>query len=387
MQLQAAFWRSHILDVLAAFVIILTFAAPVVSGFRPSHAGLILFSGTALISLWDRPLGRAPMVALFLYLSVIVTSTASAFLNGPGNHLGEEQVRNFLMFGGTFMAGYSMSADRLRKVLNITPYLCAATIFAIFIFFPNPFSYGARLSYGEYLFAPGLSYAITLCLAVALAAEKKRWHDHLLIIFLLLSEALTFTRAEIISIVILLWIRIGFRNGLILAAGTIIPIAIFVAPSPDIQRLFVIRDALETGGSGRLQVWSYMVNTLLNTPGALLLGFGPGSVHYIANATQTVDKAHNIPLDTLYAYGVYGFTIMVATLAILCRKIDWRGRSNHHLLVRNIFIVAFVNGLVNGSFFDGALNGLSAIFFGYVVATIRESPSTAVRSAQKPINA
>lgn len=375
LQLQAAFWRSHILDVLAALIIVLTFAAPVDSGFRPTHGGIILFSIVAVTVLWNRRLGREALIALFLFLSVTVTSTISSFVNGAGAYMAAEQVRNVLLFGGTFLAGYAMTAGRLRAVLNMTPYLCAATIIFIILAIPDSPTYGGRLSYGEYLFAPGLSYTITLCLTVAFATENKRWHVYFLITFLLIAEALTFTRAEIISIVILLWIRIGFRNGLLLCASVVIPLAMFVAPSPDFQRLLIIRDIATTGGSGRVQVWTYMINELLDTPSALLFGFGPGHVHYIANATQSVDKAHNIPLDTLYGYGVFGFTILAAMMAILWRKICWSGGNNDQRLARNIFIVSFVNALVNGSFFDGSLNGLSAIFFGYVIASIREASS------------
>lgn len=375
-RLQATFWRSPMLDVLAAFIIVLTFAAPVASGFRPSHAGLILFSGMALLTLWDRNVGRGPMIALLLFLSVIVTSTLSAFVHGPGANFATLQARNALMFGGIFLAGYSMSAERLRAVLNLVPYFCAGAVIYILALRPDSFSYGGRLSYGEYLFAPGLSYVIALSVAVAFAIEKKRWFHYGLIAALLLAEALTFTRAEIISIGILFWARIGFRRGLAIIAIITLPLAIFFSTNADIKRLLIIQDIAETGGSGRVQVWSQLIGELLNAPTTLLFGFGPGNVNYVVTASQSVDKAHNVPLDTLYSYGIFGFTLLTALCAILARKVVWWGGNSQEILVRDIIIVSTVNALVNGSFFDGSLNAISTLFFAFILAVLRQRPAT-----------
>lgn len=367
-------WRTNIADICTALLIIVTFVLPVKSGLRPVHVAGALLLVVTLPMMWRRNIGRNALFAFVLVNTVILTSTLSAFVNGPGLHFGETLARNIVLFFPIFAAGYAISAERLRASLSLTPYLCIGLVLFILVR-PDPFSYGGRLSFGEYMFAPSLSYVLVLGLTVVLAVENKRWFHYGMIAFLLLANALTFTRAEMISIAILFWIRIGFMRGIAIAAAAIAPFAIFFSSSENLQRLLVIQDILATGGSGRSDVWGLLITELIATPSALLFGFGPGHVHYIVNATADVDKAHSIPLDTLYSYGIFGFSLLVAFVIILSKRITWIGGNSIQILARDIVIVTFVNSMVNGSFFDGSLNGLTIVFFAFVLAVIRESPA------------
>lgn len=370
-----AIWRTNIADICTALLIIVTFVLPVKSGLRPVHVAGALLLVVTLPMMWRRNIGRNALFAFVLVNVVMLTSTLSAFANGPGLHFGETLARNVILFFPTFAAGYAISAERLRASLSLTPYLCIGLVLFILVR-PDPFSYGGRLSFGEYMFAPALSYVLVLSLAVVLATENKRWFHYGIIVFLLLANALTFTRAEMISIAILFWIRIGFMRGIALAAAVIAPFAIFFSSSENLQRLLVIQDILATGGSGRSDVWGLLISELISTPSALLFGFGPGHVHYIVNATADVDKAHSIPLDTIYSYGIFGFSLLIGLVIILIKRIAWTDGSNIQMLARDIVIITFVNSMVNGSFYDGSLNGLTIVFFAFILAVVREYPAS-----------
>ena len=96
-----------------------------------------------------------------------------------------------------------------------------------------------------------------------------------------------------------------------------------VLPENIVERMSV-EAVLETGGTGRLDIWKSMIGEIVDQPERLLFGRGMNAMHglFVDGAWKQV-VAHNHLLQTLYNQGIVGmclFLVLVGICFFRCRK-------------------------------------------------------------------
>ena len=107
---------------------------------------------------------------------------------------------------------------------------------------------------------------------------------------------------------------------LVLAAGGSIMLLFWFLVLPFLPDNIVARmsigQVVETGGTGRWDIWESMLNEIVNTPDKLLFGRGIEAMHRIfSNGKWSEVFAHNQIVQILYNQGVVGLTAFIALTA------------------------------------------------------------------------
>ena len=104
----------------------------------------------------------------------------------------------------------------------------------------------------------------------------------------------------------------GFaKRFLFLAGGTTLILILWILFAPILPESIVERMSLEsvveTGGSGRMDIWKSMLREIVDNPEKLLLGRGINTVHWLyIGRSWTYAVAHNHVIQTLYNQGLIG---------------------------------------------------------------------------------
>ena len=89
-----------------------------------------------------------------------------------------------------------------------------------------------------------------------------------------------------------------------------------VLPENIIERMSV-EAVMETGGTGRLDIWKSMIKEIVDQPERLLFGRGINAMHgLLVNGTWRQVVAHNHLLQTLYNQGIVGMFSFLALVGI-----------------------------------------------------------------------
>lgn len=96
-----------------------------------------------------------------------------------------------------------------------------------------------------------------------------------------------------------------------------------ILPESVVERMS-LESVVETGGSGRMEIWKSMLQEIIDNPEKLLLGRGINTVHWLyIGRNWTYAVAHNHVIQTLYNQGLIGllsFLLLTGTSFFRCIK-------------------------------------------------------------------
>lgn len=96
-----------------------------------------------------------------------------------------------------------------------------------------------------------------------------------------------------------------------------------ILPGNIVERMSV-ESVVETGGSGRMEIWKSMLQEIVDNPEKLLLGRGINTVHWLyIGRNWTYAVAHNHVIQTLYNQGLIGllsFLLLTGISFFRCLK-------------------------------------------------------------------
>jgi hypothetical protein len=364
--------RWPIDDVLLYAVIPAGFLPFSISGFRLAHFIAMPLAAISLYRIRNQRL-RSPLIVALLFLSILTISTLSAAYHGTGHWLTHYMPRDLICYGTAFAVGLAQPPERIYAALRISPAICVVFLAAIFLF-THPFSYDGRLQIADVLFSNTLGFLILLNIAVIMSVPHRRWGQNLVLVILWLALILTFSRAALFAAIAFVWIRIGLIRGALIVLALAAAGLIILTQNPIIQRLLVLQDIRETGGSGRVWLWTTLINNMWNSPSSWLFGFGLGSVHFPPQPWRDgIEKGHSLYFDTLYAYGLAGVTLLASVLAMTWRRLASMPASPMRALARDILLAVMIAGSADTSFFDPEINGYFAVYFAFCIALLRAS--------------
>lgn len=137
----------------------------------------------------------------------------------------------------------------------------------------------------------------------------------------------------------------------------------------DLQRFDLITDFRATGGSGRIAVWSRLLQKLSSDPSAILFGFGPGSIGFRRGAS-IVESAHSMYIELVYQFGIVGSLVLVIGFFRLGRIRGAIDPSQAWTDFRRALTLHFlVGGLVDTYVGAAQLSWLVALQLGIIIAS------------------
>lgn len=371
----SSLFRTNLLNALAFLAVAATYLLPVtVAGIGLSHLiGIALILATFPVVLHKR--SRETSAVFLIFTGIFLAGAISGFALGPGPRFSSDLTKQIIIFMITFFAGLALDAKSLYSILRFSPWFCAVFLVGVFGLSGNPFSYGGRLALEGFASSNVLGYVIVLSIAVLLAPARRSRAELLLLAILLIMMLMTLSRSALLATMAVFWVRLGLLRGFALFAPPAIGLGLYFFNNQMIQRMLVVEDVMTSGGSGRLDLWRYLIDRYLSTPEAWLFGFGPGSIHRRVNMLVAEDSAHSVILDMLYFYGIPGFVLVIATVAAAWFGLARTPQGAERNLARDIVIITVVNGLVDVSFDASGINVLSALFFAFIVSVLRKQQS------------
>jgi O-antigen ligase len=121
----------------------------------------------------------------------------------------------------------------------------------------------------------------------------------------------------------------GFaKRFLFLIGGTVLILMLWtlfkpILPENIVERMSV-KSVVETGGTGRIEIWSSMLREIVDQPEKLLLGRGITAMHrMLKNGSLVNVVAHNQVIQTLYNQGLFGllsFLLLTGISFFRCLK-------------------------------------------------------------------
>jgi hypothetical protein len=357
----------------AAAAVVSTYLVPyLVSGVALSHIfGLLLILAAAVKTV--RSTSRGATVTLLLFCAILLMSMAAGLLLGSTSRFWTEATKTAIVFLIAFFAGIAIPAPRLYAILQPGPWLCAILIGLIFLLVGNPFSLDGRLTLTGFISPNVLGFLIVLNMAVLLCRENMEPLTWGLFGILTVSMVACLSRSALLATLALMLARIGWLRGAALLGVIGGVLAVIFSHNATIQRMLVVEDVMTTGGSGRSDLWHYLLTRWLHTPLAWPFGFGPGSVERVLNIISRQEAAHSLVLGSLYYWGLAGFLFIVICAILAIRGVSNAPPSREKMLARDIVLVVITNGLVDESYDGSQVNVVSALFMALVVAVIVES--------------
>lgn len=121
----------------------------------------------------------------------------------------------------------------------------------------------------------------------------------------------------------------GFAKRVLLLAGGLTLLFVFwivfkpLLPENIVERMSV-EAVVETGGTGRWDIWKSMIREIVDQPEKLLLGRGIDALHWLfLDGSWTVAGAHNQVIQTIYNQGLIGlcsFLLLTGICFFRCLK-------------------------------------------------------------------
>ena len=111
------------------------------------------------------------------------------------------------------------------------------------------------------------------------------------------------------------------KRFLFLACGFVILVGFWVIVKPlmpeNIIERMNVNSVIESGGSGRTDIWKSMIQAIITEPGKLLLGRGIRTVHrFLRDGAWQEAAAHNQVLQIIYNQGLVGLISFLALTGI-----------------------------------------------------------------------
>jgi hypothetical protein len=197
--------------------------------------------------------------------------------------------------------------------------------------------------------------------------------DYIILGALFAVMLLCLSRSAMMGTLALVWVRIGWVRGTVLFGSIAAAVTTIYSGNKIIERMLVVEDVMTSGGSGRTELWSFLVRNWHSTPANWFFGFGPGGVHRHPNWHATEDAAHSLVIGGFYYWGIAGFLFVVGTFLLAVREIAKAPFSRERTLARDILLAMLTNGVVDESYNGSQINAISAIFFALVLAVIVEA--------------
>lgn len=365
--------RLPLMELAAIGAVFSTYLVPYLIG----GVGLSHIFGVALIAFGAqrsvRSTGRDATATFFLFLGILFMSMASGYALGPKERFWTEAVKTAIVFLVAFFAGITISPQRLRAILRPGPWLCLVLVCLIFAIVGNPFSLDGRLAMEGFISPNVLGFLIVLNMAVILCADTRKVWDWGLLVILAVAMLACFSRSALLASLALLLVRIGWRWGATLIGGVGMTLAIVFSNNKVIERMLVIEDVMTTGGSGRSNLWQYLLTRLWHTPEAWAFGFGPGSVERVLTLLSKEEAAHSLVLGSLYYWGFAGM-LFVGICALMAVRGVWNAPpSRERMLAWDVVLIFITNGMVDESYDGSQINVVSALFIAMVVGVIVQS--------------
>lgn len=174
----------------------------------------------------------------------------------------------------------------------------------------DPFSYGGRLQLPQFGSPNTLAIILSLCctaLLFAISQANSLRRITLLFVFLIAIGLLALTSSRGGAFALLLAIT-AFLNARTLAVVFLcgsLAIALLVATNPNLGDLYGRYLSFQEGySSGRIEIWTHLLDTLIRNDEAILIGFGGGSIS-VHLFDKTIISAHSGLLTIFYYYGLF----------------------------------------------------------------------------------
>ena len=343
-----------------------------ISGVAVSHISGLLLMACCAGTVAARTSREATSV-FFLFFGIIALSMLSASFVGFQARFPFEAIKTIIVFAITFFVGLAVPAERIHALLEPSPWLFLILVAGIFLFVGNPFGLDGRLQVEGFISSNVLGFMAVLNMAVLLNRPRMSWLDYITFVALIVIMLLCLSRSAMMGTLALAWVRIGWGRGTVIFGTIAAAVATIYSGNKIIERMLVVEDVMTSGGSGRTELWSFLVRNWLNTPTNWLFGFGPGGVHRHPNWHSTEDAAHSLVIGGFYYWGIAGFIFVVGTFLLAAREITKAPISRERTLARDVLLTMLTNGVVDESYNGSQINAISAIFFALVLAVIVEA--------------
>lgn len=226
---------------------------------------------------------------------------------------------------------------------------------------------------------------ITIILFTRFVTTKKKHSvlNTVLICISAISLFLTGSRSGLLGalagviVVILVWMKQSGRNVIkgifTCAAMATVFILIFIYMQeafPVLMERFTIESVMETGGTGRTDVWRAYFIHYFPDYWAFGIGFDPLNFFTAVKRVNGIGHgAHNALVDILSSSGVFGLSIYVGFLWQVFRRIGKQISENKNFLlivglVSGLLVVGIGENIIRGRFFWFTI-GLAFIFFEF----------------------
>ena len=270
-------------------------------------------------------------VALFLVV-VLLSAPLQTVVNPDGNpRVVQDATKILLLFFGT-AALRELVRQHVEAIIRIVPILLAAMIAYTYfagtwdyydpirhrfgvpsIGSPNTLGYMLAFSLlmlrSEYLIVSarlsrlGLA-VIEAVLLVTLVATQSRGGLVLYVVGLLAYVKTVRTRVLLIGVIVLAEVAVS---------------AVHLSQHVDLERFDLIRDTLQTGGTGRFAIWQTLLDRMVGSPVSMIIGFGPGSIEFLRNG-ELINDAHSLILEIFYFYGLTGLLALLLLFGWLVQQ-------------------------------------------------------------------
>lgn len=147
------------------------------------------------------------------------------------------------------------------------------------------------------------------------------------------------------------------KRKILIMLGIVVAL-IIVVMNTDIVQLAIMRytfrqeNLSDDLSNGRQEIWMSIVDFLLYNPHRLLIGCGYRGYLLLGSEERLpfAGSAHNIILDGIMAYGLFGISVMMMTLEDLRKRLKHVWKSNVSILSSMPFVCWFAMCMTNSTF-------------------------------------
>ncbi len=156
----------------------------------------------------------------------------------------------------------------------------------------------------------------------------------------------------------------------LLGVTVAVVVVVVVVPAIEVPELI---------GSGRLLIWQSLLDEYLSAgPRVLAVGFGPGAIDLMPFFTASVQSAHSMYVEVLYAYGATGFVLLLFGLRRWGRRLGGMDPKS----VRSRLLDALFASLVVGFFVDTYVMSAQLTWTGAMLLGLAALPPDGRRRAR-----
>lgn len=332
----------------------------------------------------------------FIISIVLILSSTTLSLFGLMGHtsLPISFIFNILLF----LAFINCPTKKSNKLLTVQIwcYSIVSTIYATWFLLQNGlsvFEEGRIGQFEESVNANDLAVGLALLAAVVvshfLANNFKNKTLHLVFfVGSVIITVLTGSRTSLIAILVstifvfLYWMKINSKitfKVLFIIIGIllmlIISYNILLKNFPVLMERFTIESVIDSGGTGRFNVWKTYMNVYFPDYWLLGIGFDPQNIFKAVEVVNGVGHgAHNIIIDILASSGIFGLFIYILIFSHSYKEINSCVKSNAHFLIPISMIVCVIFTGVGENVIRGRLLWFS-IALGILMVKLHKNSS------------